>query len=136
MFAHTHFFHRCEHTRGSLAARGGLARTFGSLACFLALSLLGLGVYILVDTFANPIAAQAAAILAAAFIIALASIILFYLFKPRGRLGVTRIKYRDADPSVSKRRAPGAAPLAIKEMSGQLDLPHGHPNVGHARVRL
>ena len=42
-----------------------------------------LGVYILADAFENPVAAQAVALIGAAFVIALASIILYYLFKPR-----------------------------------------------------
>src|SRR5579863_4435222 len=94
MAVHTHFFYTSERPRRSLAARGGLARTFGSLAGFLALMLLGAGSYILIDAFANPIAAQAAAVEAAGVIIALAAILLFFLFKPRGKLHVTRVKYR------------------------------------------
>jgi hypothetical protein len=41
----------------SLVARGGLARTFGGLACFLRLTFLGAGIYILADALANPIEA-------------------------------------------------------------------------------
>jgi hypothetical protein len=65
-----------------LVVRGGLARTFGGLATFLAVIFLVWGIYILDDAFANPIAAQAAAVIAAAFSIALATILLFYLLKP------------------------------------------------------
>src|SRR5579863_772792 len=102
MAVHTHFFYTSERPRRSLAARGGLARTFGSLAGFLALMLLGGGSYILMDAFANPIAAQAAAVEAAAVIIALASILLFFLFKPRGKLHVTRVKYRHRSKPMAK----------------------------------
>jgi hypothetical protein len=42
-----------------------------------------LGIYILEDAFANPVAAQAAAVITAAFSIALGAILLFYLVKPR-----------------------------------------------------
>jgi hypothetical protein len=63
----------------SLAARGGLVRTFGGLATFLVLTFLCAGIYLLEDAVANPLAAQAAALIFAAFIIALAAILLFYL---------------------------------------------------------
>src|SRR5437879_11279693 len=45
----------------SLAARGGLVRTFGGLATFLVLTFLCAGIYLLEDAVANPLAAQAAA---------------------------------------------------------------------------
>jgi len=67
----------------SLAALGGLPHTFGGLTCFLAGIFLCWGIYILEDAFAHPVDAQAAALIAAAFAIALALLLLFYLFKPR-----------------------------------------------------
>lgn len=66
-----------------LAVRAGLPRTFGSLIFFLAGMFLCLGIYILEDLFAHPVDAAAAALIAAAFVIALAILLLFYLFKPR-----------------------------------------------------
>lgn len=66
----------------SLAARGGLVRTFGGLATFLILTFLCAGIYLLEDAVANPLAAQAAALIFGAFIIALAAILLFYLLRP------------------------------------------------------
>jgi hypothetical protein len=81
-------FYRASSVRHgrSLASRGGLARTFGSLAGFLVLLFLFSGFYILVDAFTNPIQAGAVALIAAAFIIALASILLFFLLRPRSRV--------------------------------------------------
>jgi hypothetical protein len=76
---HTQLISRSTHPRRSLVALGGLARSYGSLASFLALTFLGVGVYIMQDAFADPLAAQATPLVASAFIIALASIILFYL---------------------------------------------------------
>jgi hypothetical protein len=70
---------------GSLAARGGLAHTFGSLAGFLVVSFLCWGIYILEDAFADPINAGAAAVISAACIIAVGAILLFYLIKPGRR---------------------------------------------------
>lgn len=57
-------------------------RTFGGLATFLVVIFLCSGIYILEDLFANPIAAQAAALISGAFVIALGTILLFYLLRP------------------------------------------------------
>lgn len=70
-----------------LAIRAGLARTFGSLVGFLALLFLFFGLYLLGDAFENPLAAQPVGVLAAAFSITLAAILLFYLLKPRYKQG-------------------------------------------------
>jgi hypothetical protein len=84
-------FHHVLHGRPSktLVALGGLPRTFGGLAGFLAGMFLCLGIYILADLFAHPVDAQAVALLAAAFVIALAILLLFYLFKPSKNSGKT-----------------------------------------------
>ncbi len=74
----------------SLAARGGLVRTFGGLATFLVLTFLCAGIYLLEDAVANPLAAQAAALIFAAFIIALAAILLFYLIRPENGAPTSR----------------------------------------------
>jgi ABC-type branched-subunit amino acid transport system permease subunit len=74
------------HPHKPLVVRGGLARTFGSLAGFLAVTFLCGGLYILEDAFANPLDAGAAALVSAAFIITLAAMLLFYLIKPRKRI--------------------------------------------------
>jgi hypothetical protein len=66
-----------------LVIRAGLARTFGGLAGFLALLFLLIGSYLLGDAFEYPLAAQPVGVLAAAFSITLAVILLFYLLKPR-----------------------------------------------------
>jgi hypothetical protein len=72
-----------HHVVNPLVIRGGLARTFGSLVSFLAVLFLCLGSYLLGDALEHPLAAQAAAVLAAAFSITRASILLNFLFKPR-----------------------------------------------------
>ena len=76
-------YHSRRHSTRALVIRGGLGRTFGSLACFLALLFLCLGTYILQDAFANPVSAQAAGLITAACSIALGAVLLFYLVKPR-----------------------------------------------------
>jgi len=70
-----------------LVIRGSLARTFGSLVCFLAALFLLLGFYLLVDAFEHPLDAQAVAVLTSALSIALAAILFYYLLKPRHGLG-------------------------------------------------
>jgi hypothetical protein len=71
-----------HHVVKPLVIRGGLARTFGSLASFSAVLFLVGGLYLLGDAFEHPLAAQAVAVLAAAFSITLASILLYFLLKP------------------------------------------------------
>jgi len=79
-----------------LRLRGGLARTFGSLASFLAMLFLLLGLYLLGDALTHPIDAQAAAVLTAALSIALAVILFYYLLKPRKRKRLRNIWFRRA----------------------------------------
>jgi hypothetical protein len=70
------------HAYRRLMIRGRLTRTFGGLAAFLAVIFLLSGIYILRDMFQNSITDSAAPVLAAAFLIALASLLSFYLLKP------------------------------------------------------
>lgn len=67
----------------ALVVRGGLARTFGSLASFLAVSFLFCGLYLLADAFEHPLDAGPVSIFAAALAITLATILFYYLLKPR-----------------------------------------------------
>jgi hypothetical protein len=79
-----------------LVIRGGLARTFGSLVGFLALLFLLLGFYLLGDAFEHPLSAQDAGVLAAAFSITLAAILLYYLLKPRHAQRMRASRFRRA----------------------------------------
>ena len=65
-----------------LIVRAGLSRTFGSLAGFVALALLALGIYLLTDVFAHLVDAQAAGLIVAAFSIALAVLLFSFLLRP------------------------------------------------------
>jgi len=67
----------------TLAARGSLGRTFGSLAGFMILSLLGLGIYLIEEAVANPVEGTQVSVLAAGVILGFASVLLFYLLRPR-----------------------------------------------------
>lgn len=120
----------------SLVVRGGLARTFGSLASFLALSFLGAGIYILADAFANPVDAQAVALIVAAFVIALASIILFYLFKPRSSRGSGRVRRRTRRRSHLQLPARTLEHIAIENGPAQMELPYQRAYVDRTRVQL
>ena len=66
-----------------LVIRGRLAHTFGSLASFLAVLFLLLGLYLIGDAFEHPLAAGAVAVLAAALSITMAAILFYFLCKPR-----------------------------------------------------
>jgi hypothetical protein len=79
-----------------LVIRGGLARTFGSLASFLAVLFLIFGFYLLGDAFEHPLDAQAAGVLAAAFSITLAAILLYFLLKPRRAPRSRNVRFRRA----------------------------------------
>lgn len=67
----------------TLVIRGRAMRTFGSMAIFLALILLALGVYIIKEEFANPMAAQSVALLTSAFVLTTGLTLLLYLIPPR-----------------------------------------------------
>lgn len=73
------------HHAKPLVIRGGLARTFGSLVSFLAVIFLLLGLYLLSDAFAHPLAAQASGVLTAALSITLSTILFFFLLRPKPR---------------------------------------------------
>src|SRR5579864_1295653 len=120
MSMHTGTMRRFESGRHpkSLVVRGGLAKTFGSLASFLAFSFLGIGIYILADAFENPVAAQAVALIRAAFVIALASIILYYLFKPRKNLHALRRRH------TWRKHSRSATSFVSETQAVQMDLPY------------
>jgi uncharacterized membrane protein len=82
-----------RHAR-ALVVRAGLFRTFGSLAGFLALMLLTVGVYLIEDTFANPLTAQPAALVAGGFVLGLDGVLCYFLIKPRKKTRPVRIRDR------------------------------------------
>ena len=71
------------HPGRTLVIRGRAMRTFSGIAIFLALTLLALGVYIIKEEFANPVAAQSVALLSAAFVLTTGLTLLLYLIPPR-----------------------------------------------------
>jgi hypothetical protein len=119
----------------SLAVRGGLARTFGGLVSFLAVTFLCTGIYILDDAFANPLAAQAVTLVAAAFIIALATILLFYLLKPKSR--ASKEAARESRRVVSRPKQPLLEKILDEPRNGAHgpDLVYQRGYVDHSRIR-
>jgi hypothetical protein len=119
----------------ALVVRGGLAKTFGSLASFLAFSFLGMGIYILADAFENPVAAQAVALIGAAFVIALASIILYYLLKPRKNPNALRRRHKTRERSQLVISALDRPRFVSETQAVQMDLPYQRVYVDHTRIR-
>jgi len=124
----------------SLAARGGLARTFGGLAGFLVLILLCAGFYILQDAFADPLNAAGTAVICAAFIITLGAMLLYFLINPRKRLRKTA-HLHVVDPSGSPLK-----PIINPHIGPPSDAARAHPSprgnlayqrfyVDHFRIR-
>lgn len=118
-----------------LAVRASLGRTFGSMAGFLAMIFLAGGIYILEDAFAHPSDAQAAGLITAAFVIALAALLFFYLFKPRRIAGA-------ADWQTSRDSTSPVAESVIRAPAGSVpgddlrkDLAYQRIYVDHSRIR-
>jgi hypothetical protein len=99
-----------SHAKNIFVARSGIARTFGGLGSFLAIIFLGSGVYLLQESFTDPLQAQAVGLIAGAFIIALATILIYFIFTPGKKLQTDRAREIEAHmPAHSL--APPASPL-------------------------
>ncbi|HTT33476.1 MAG TPA: hypothetical protein VMH48_07735 [Methylomirabilota bacterium] len=124
-----------SHVPKPLVVRGGLGRTFGSLASFLALTLIAGGSYILADAFSHPVNAQAAGLIAAAFVIALGLLLLFYLLKPRrtGRAAKRRTHSHLSVNAMTAVARPAAQAAARHDSRG--DLAYQRVYVDHSRIR-
>jgi hypothetical protein len=119
----------------SLAVRAGPARTFGGLAGFVVVTFLCWGLYILADAFAHPLGAGAAAVISAAFIIALAAMLLFFLIKPkRGSLMASpHCALDSASPTVRPILKPVAR--AVQRDHSRDNLTYQRFYVDHSRIR-
>jgi hypothetical protein len=119
----------------SLVFRGGLVHTFGSLAGFIVVTFLCVGLYILEEAFAHPLDAGAAAVITAAFIIALAAMLLIFLIQPGKRI-------RTANPDrFTESTTTGVRPIS-KPVAGAVRQDHLGNNlsyqrfyVDHSRIR-
>jgi hypothetical protein len=96
--------------RNVLLGRAVAARTFGGLGSFLAVIFLGSGIYLLQESFTDPLQAQAVGLIAGAFIIALATILIYFISTPRKRFETDEIR-RSHPPA---RSLPVSTPPLVK----------------------
>ncbi len=129
--------HHSPHGRSPkpLVVRAGLGHTFGSLAGFLAMIFLCWGTYILEDAFAHPVDAQAAALIAAAFAITLAALLLFYILKPRRIAGIARHPSRQDSAARAAEPASRAPSASARREDLRKDLAYQRIYVDHSRIR-
>jgi hypothetical protein len=66
------------------------------LGSFLAVIFLGGGVYLLQESFTDPLRAQAVGLIAGAFIIALATILIYFIFTPGKRSQSDKVRRIEA----------------------------------------
>ena len=118
-----------------LIVLGGLGRTFGSLICFLAALFLAGGAYILEDAVAHPMDAQAAGVIFAACVIALAALLLFYLFKPRKRDEPSNLHYTSNSASPMRQPVLRATSAAGRKDDSRKDLAYQRIYVDHSRIQ-
>lgn len=124
-----------QHAPKSLAVRGGLVRTFGGLATFLVVTFFCSGIYILEDAFADPLAAQAAALIFGAFIIALATILLYYLIRPRTEPRRMRKEPRGRATALPAQQFTEEISLIVPHDGDRKDLVYQRVYVDHSRIR-
>jgi len=123
-----------SHRSKPLVVRAGLTRTFGGLATFLAVLFLIAGLYILNDALSNPVQAQAGAMIAGAFSIALATILFFYLLKPTSCLRSVAVHHRSGMRSSEERMAFRDASLMEREADSRRDLVYQRIYVDPSRI--
>lgn len=136
MHARIRHFPAALHPAPPLALRGGLARTFGGLAAFLVVTFLCWGIYLLEDAFVNPLAAQAVALIFGAFIIALGTILLFYLIKPGSRYRMANRQRPGSSASLPEREFLEEVSLMVRANDGREDLVYQRVYKDHSRIRL
>ncbi len=73
-----------------LVVRASLPRTFRGLCAFVEIGLLSCGIYLLAEVSLKPLEADQVSILGAGVLLALASVLLFYLVRPHRREALTR----------------------------------------------
>jgi hypothetical protein len=71
------------HYKTPLVVRASLPRTFWGLGAFIELGLISCGVYLLAEAILKPLEANQASVISAGVILALASVLLFYMVRPR-----------------------------------------------------
>lgn len=117
-----------------LVVRGGLSRTFGSLAGFTALGLLSMGVYLLADAFAHPLDAEAAGVIVAASAIAIAALLFAFIFEPRRFPEMLR---RKEVVRIARQKTESSARLLVSVRRDRVrsDLPYQRTFVDRSDIR-
>jgi hypothetical protein len=78
------------HYKTPLVVRASLPRTFWSLGAFAELGLFSCGIYLLVEASLKPLEANQVSILGAGVLLALASVLLFYMVRPHRKEALPR----------------------------------------------
>lgn len=116
-----------------LIIRGGLSRTFGSLAGFAALGLLSWGIYLLADAFAHPVDAEAAGVIVAAFAIAIAMLLFVFVFKQK-RLPEMLSHKESARTAQQTADTPAGLLVTSRRDGVRSDLPYQHTFVDRSCI--
>ena len=104
-----------------LIVRAELARTFGSLGSFTAIIFLGAGIYLLREAFADPLTAQSVGVISGAVVIALATMLIYFLVSPRAQSRSRKARGRaDARPLVRTLSATSPAHPAQEDATKDL----------------
>jgi hypothetical protein len=119
----------------ALVVRGGLTRTFGGLASFLAVIFFCSGIYILGDAFENPLTAQAAALLFGAFITALAAILFYFLLRPWKSTALAERRRMHRATSVADQPSPSEVSATMPRAGVREDLAYQRIYVDQTRIR-
>jgi|SRR5579859_893757 len=117
-----------------LVVRAGLSRTFGSIAGFAAMGLLSLGVYLLADAFAHPVDAEAAGVILAAFVIAIAMLLFVFLLNPRRFPEILRHK-EPVRVEQQETNSSAKLPVAARHDRLRSDLPYQRTFVDRSCIR-
>lgn len=123
------------HADKPLVVRAGLSRTFGSLVGFSAFIFLFFGIYLLTDVFRHPVNAQAAGLIVAALFIALAVLLLFYLFKPHRTAGLGAQPRWDDSVASAAETLPHAPSEITRRKHLRKDLAYQRAYVDRSRIR-
>ena len=100
----------------ALVTRSHPARTFAGLAVFTALLFLFSGIYLIAKPLLHPVEEQDIGVIAGAFTIALASILLFYLVKPAPGHQSVAVKHRERSVP-SQKQSDKAEKLVLEPVS-------------------
>lgn len=77
-----------------LIFRAGITSVFSSLGGFVALLFLGMGIYLMQEAVADPLSAQPVTMVAGAFALAVATMLLYFIFSSLAKSRSGRSRYR------------------------------------------